>query len=205
MIRIIALQYLEPYYAATMQAISASDLPVTFADRNGTGNFSRAMNEAAKGIEEEYLWFITDIVFTRQTPFELLRSLTQYNLVAIHPEHNSDHHTHRPNGNVGVELVPYIEFTAPLVRRDWWERIRGLDENHWYWYQDLIFSKAVRELGGMMGVDHANPISHIYRRDCVEHEITKARYKLRQERNVIEQQLLRERYGPNWRKILWCK
>ena len=81
----------------------------------------------------------------------------------------------------------------------------GLDVNHWYWYQDLIWSKKTREAGGVMGVDHTTSVHHVYRRNSIQYPITRKRYATRRKRDVIERKLLRERYGKNWRDILWAR
>lgn len=206
-VHIIALEYHEPYYAETRQCIRATELPVQYACRQGIGNFSAAMNEAFRRLrpaDDDLVWFITDITFDPKTPHRLAERFKETpELWALHPEHPSDHRSHQPNGTKEVQFVPYIEFTAPMVRASTYMALGGLDENHHYWYQDLIFSKGIRDLGGLMGVDHGNPIQHIYRRDKVEHEVTRQRYALRKQRDQQEISFLQARYGPNWRQVLW--
>ena len=204
-IGIVALQYQEPYYNNTINCLRECGLPVYWADRQGIGNFSAAMNKAFENVTQDLCWFITDIEFDPATPFKLSNSLIDHNLAAIHPEHESDHLHHRPDGSGLVKEVPYIEFTAPMVRSDWYREVGGLDEDHWYWYQDLIFSKAVRDRGGKMAVDHGAPIRHIYRRNDIQYEVTKQRYKLRQERDIIEKGILVKKFGPDWKKVLWTQ
>lgn len=203
-IRIIALKYEEPYYSDTLECIWATGIPVTYADRQGVGNFSKAMNEAAlQNHPEEYLWFLTDVTFDPKTPFGLMESAIKHNLSAVHPAHPSDHASHIPDGSGEVKLVPYVEWTAPLVRNETFKALGGLDEDHHYWYQDLIYSKLLRDAGLRMGVDHGNPVGHTYRRNQIEHEITKQRYNMRIKRDSIERGILRKKFGPNWRRILW--
>lgn len=203
-IRIIALRYEEPYYADTLECIWGSGLPVTYADRQGVGNFSKAMNEAAmQPHQEEFLWFLTDVTFDPKTPLRLAENMGKHNLWALHPAHQSDHQSHIPDGSGEVKYVPYIEWTAPMVRTSLFHELGGLDENHHYWYQDLLFSKQLRDRGLYMGVDHGNPVGHIYRRNELVHEITKQRYDLRLKRDIIERELLRKRFGPRWRSVLW--
>lgn len=216
MITIVALQYHEPYYEATRQCIAATQLPVVWVDRQGWGNFSKAMNEGVRQATTRYIWFTTDITFEPDTPYRLLEALQSFSLAAVHPHHNSDHISHRRPPEGGgvvytpdngpsqlVRPVPFIEWTAPLVNAEWMHQF-PLDENHWYWYMDLLWSHAVRAHGGRLGVDLLTGVDHVYRRNKVEHQITRKRYRHRQVRDRIEKRLLEERFGPDWRKILWC-
>lgn len=201
---IVALRYEEPYYARTEACIEATGLPVYWADRQGWGNFSAAMNEAARRVQEPFIWFITDIEFEPHVPDELLARIVSNDLVALHPAHNSDHIHHIPDGSGSVKEVPFIEFTAPMVRTDVFREVGGLDEDYHYWIMDLLFSKELRERGYRMGVDHGNPIQHVYRRDNIQYPITKKRYEIRKKRALIEEHQLARRFGPKWREILWC-
>lgn len=214
MITIVALKYEEPYYAETVKCLEATKLPVVWADRRGWGNFSKAMNDAMWQVKTPYVWFTTDITFDPETPYKLLESLQQCGLAAIHPHHASDHLSHRLGGQTNVypfgaetgalvRPVPFIEWTAPLVEMEWMTRF-PLEEDYWYWYMDLLWSKAVREAGGRLGVDLQHGVNHVYRRNKVEHQITRKRYRHRQVRNRIEQKLLARRFGPDWRKTLWA-
>lgn len=202
---LVALVYEEPDYEVTRKAIAATGLPVYWADRQGWGNFSEAMNRAFRQVVEDVVWFVTDVDFEPETPHRLLASLTNNNLVALHPEHASDHVTHTANGNQGIELVPFIEWTAPMVRSAWYRDLGGLDEDHWYRYMDLIFSKRVRDCGGLLGVDHDNRVRHVYRkyRELHEqHEITVRRYTHRDARDGMEREMLCAKFGPNWPMVL---
>lgn len=203
---IVALVYQEPYYAQTRDCIAATGLPVYWADRKGVGNFSAAMNEAFARTTEDLIWFTTDIVFEPETPLRLRERLLENELVIIQPAYLSDHQHLRPDGSGLVKRVPYLEWTAPLVRAEWFREIGGLDEDFHYWMQDLIFSKEVRERGGAMGVDHGCVINHVYHReDKVKHPVTKQRYSLRNRRVPIERNLLARKFGPNWKDLLWWK
>lgn len=208
MLHIVALRYLEPYYADTVRCLEACGLPVTYVDRpGGVGNMSDAFNRGFNTLPDDvkHVWFTSDITFEPWVPRALSDALeSDCRLSGIHPAHPSDHLSHRPDGTSAVRLVPYIEFTAAMVRADVYRGLGGLDSNYWYWYQDLLFSKAVRDSGGRLAVHHGAQVGHVYRRGCVTSPITRQRYSLRKQRDYVERPKLAKRFGPDWRDILWC-
>jgi GT2 family glycosyltransferase len=208
-LHIVALLYSEPYYRQTVECLNACGFPVTFTERHkGSGSLSYAMNRGFEKVEPkaEFVWFTTDITFEPETPKKLLAAFSSNpDLSAIHPAHPSDHVSHRPDGSDSVRLVPYLEFTAPMWRAADFRECGLLDENHWYWYQDLLISREARLRGKAMAVHHGTTVGHVYRRsDAHLHPVTRARYELRKYRDKVEQRLLQARFGPNWREVLWA-
>jgi len=206
-LHIVALRYAEPYYADTEACLLRTSAPITWVERSGgVGSLSAAFNSGFRRLppEADLVWFTTDVTFDADLPDKLAAALgADPGLWAIHPAHMSDHLSHRPDDSGEVRDVPYIEFTAPMVRVSAFRAAGGLDENHWYWYQDLLFSKEVREQGGRMAVHHGAVLGHVYRRNCVTHPVTQRRYQMRNQRDSIERALLERRFGRDWRKHLW--
>ncbi len=211
-VHVVALLYLEPYYSRTVECLSACGLPVTYVERHrGTGSLTAALNRGFANLNPppgSFVWFTTDVEFDPEVPEKLARALQEDpGLAAIHPAHPSDHQSHRPDGSGVVKLVPYVEFTAPMWRADAFRDCGLLDEDHWYWYQDLVISKTARDMGYRLAVHHGAEVSHAYRGRQGEeiHPITKLRYDLRRYRDPVEQRLLERKYGPDWRAVLWAQ
>lgn len=208
-VQVVALLYREPYYADTVDCLARCDYPVTYVERNkGAGNMSLAFNrgfELARSAGADLVWFTTDVTFDPRVPRRLAAALLgSPALAAVHPAHPSDHAHHRPDGSGELKAVPYVEFTAPMWRADAFEACGRLDEDHWFWYQDLLISREARSRGYDLAVHHGAEVGHVYRRtDAEPHPVTKMRYDLRRYRDPVEQRLLEKRFGANWREQLW--
>jgi hypothetical protein len=207
---VIALKYLEPYWELTQSDIINSGLSVIYVDREGVGSMSKAFNTCIPQLIEKYgdklpkyLFFVTNIGFNVNTVNRLVESMDKSGFGAIHPSHESDHASHINNGTTEIVETKYIEWTAPIVKTELFLK-KKLDENHRYWYFDLIWSYEVKEMGYKIGVDHGTSVNHTYLlKEDKKHIITKLRSELRWHWNPIEEKMLISKYGLNWKKLLW--
>jgi hypothetical protein len=165
---VIALKYLEPYWELTQSDIINSGLSVIYVDREGVGSMSKAFNTCIPQLIEKYgdklpkyLFFVTNIGFNVNTVNRLVESMDKSGFGAIHPSHESDHASHINNGTTEIVETKYIEWTAPIVKTELFLK-KKLDENHRYWYFDLIWSYEVKEMGYKIGVDHGTSVNHTY-------------------------------------------
>lgn len=202
---IIALKYLEPEYKQTVECLEKSGFPVFYADRDGVGNMSRAFNDCfLKNIDGKFenVWFVTNILFDHQVTHKLLTAL-QSGYDAVHPAHESDHKHLWSDGSQIPRHINFIEFTAPMFKSEVFKKFM-LDENTWYYYMDLIISYQLRQNNYKMAVHNGASISHKYlRNNTKKHPITLLREKLRNLVDKEQQQYLIQKYGANWRQIIW--
>lgn len=206
---IIALKYLEPYWESTQKNIIDSQLPVIYVDREGVGSMTKAFNSAIPELNKkfgdnipDYLFFVTNNNFTKETINRLVESMDKTSFAAIHPSHDSDHPSHKNNGTNEILETKYIEWTAPIVRTDLFLKY-PLNENYHYWFFDLVWSFEIKKNGYKIGVDHGAFVDHKYLVKDLSNPISKKRKELRDARNIIEHQILLNEYGPNWRSILF--
>lgn len=210
-ISVIALKYYEKDYPSVLRNLEKLGSKIYTADRDGVGSISKAFNTAVKLNLEEirktpYLWFVTNIGCHKTAAVDLANALETTNGAAIHPQFKSDHphisgkdRTRKPE----VQEIPFIEFTAPMIRTDVFLQY-FLDEDFWFYYMDLVFSKQLRDAGLKMYVHYGVKIEHVYLRNSGQkEEISKLREKVRQYRDPIEVRLLREKFGEDWRKQLF--
>lgn len=208
---IIALKYLEPEYEQTVKCIEETGLPVIWADRDGVGNYSRAFNEAfKKGAEEyDYAWMISNITFDKEVPERLGRVLDENpTIAAVHPSMAGSDHQHQwPDKNKSVEAVPFIEWTAPMVRVSVFEQL-PLNNKLEYYYMDLSWSYEVQKIGYSVAVDYKSLICHTYLRNKKgpPNPISEIRKTLRRFWIPEGQKEMIRLYGPNWQQIMnWKK
>lgn len=220
---IIALQYEEPEYAETRKCIEATGLPVIWANRDGVGNYSRAFNEAFKnGIvwmpesvdpfkkasDFKYAWMISNITFDPQVPFELAddMDIELLNLAAIHPAmHGSDHRHQWPDADGITKIVPFIEWTAPMVRTSAFTTT-PLNQELAYYYMDLDWCYRVKEKKlGNVAVCHSARVGHAYLRTNKTHRISQIRSALRDYWTPRSQWEMARLYGGDWKKGNWVE
>lgn len=215
---ILAIQYLETYWiheiAPLIQAELAPLHPVVYVPRYpaGTGSLSEAINRGiclAKELHNpEYVWILTNVMFYYDTLPKLVQTLDAHReAVAVHPYFNSDH-LHRypqPIGNNELVSVPFIEFTAPLVRTQLLFENK-LDEQMPYMGMDLDWGYRMRKAGHRILLHHSAKIDHTYIRNVKpeeKEEITRKRHKARRLTNKQTHNRLNELYGPTWKEKLW--
>jgi GT2 family glycosyltransferase len=205
---VISVVYRELEYADTLACIDCvpKEYPVFFVDRRGVGSLSKALNAGFKqwANGSEYIWFVTNILF----PPECLRKLIEQmdsnpQMAAITPSFASDHVFCRPiDGCTETREVPFIEFTAPIVRASVFRDFL-LDEDMPYWGHDLDWGHRVRQAGWTVGVYHGEQLGHTYIRNTQNNQrITARRYELRRKTNYSTRQALINKYGGNWKAVL---
>lgn len=212
---IVALKYKEKAWEANtlpcLLAAQDAGYTVIYADRDGVGNMAKAFNDAVKsfikhnkGPRPTAYWFVTNITFTLDDLAKLEEAYVNCGeYAAIHPEFDSDHGHIRPDGSTELKRIPFIEFTAPLVDAIEYESI-WLDEDHHYYYFDLIFSKRLKDKGLAMACHHGVKIGHVYLRNNEQKEaVSLVREQMRNKRESVEIPLLRVKFGPKWREIIW--
>ncbi len=225
---IVALIYEESYWDKTVKSIESSGLPVVYVDRQGVGSMSHAFNSAIselmklkeKGDTFDYIWFVTNIEFDLECIAALVGALdSDQKLVGVHPAHNSDHANHRL-GQVwsknkegiwevtkcgddfkGIVEVPFIEWTAPMVRMNYFVNAPLL-EYYSYAFFDLLWSYYARN-DNKVAVVHSARIKHAYLVQNRQKEvISNIRFQLRAYRNKIELAKIKECFGSNWAHTL---
>ena len=198
---IISVIYKEPEWKETEKLIDAiPDVPAFFVDRDGTGSLARAINAGFDkwGKDFKFVWFITNIVFKPDCLKNLLAEI-QNGWAALTPAFKSDHKLCRPGDE--VREVPFVEFTAPIVRSDVFINF-PLDEKMPYWGHDLDWGYRVRQSGYKLGCLSTETIDHIYIRNAKDHPVTKARWNLRKRFNMSTGIALRNKYGKDYKKVL---
>lgn len=203
---IIALEYLEPEYQATLDCLKKVKLkyPVFTADRKGYLGIPKAFNDAFKKIQGyDYVWFITNITFAPDAVEKLEASIGDY--AAICPVYDSDHPHLRPKQHGGIEEIPFVEFTCPFVRADVFKN-QLLDENLPYYYHDLVWSFHVKQKGNRLAVNNDIEVGHVYLRNSRSmHPISIKRKKLRQQTTPGCQRYMKTKYGKDWTRLMQWK
>lgn len=189
---ILAVEYLEPYYAETKKCIAATGLPVTYVKRNpeGIGSLAEAINRGMKQMTSDYVWIVTNVTFKPDTAHKLLKHIGDADV--IHPSFNSDHLFMR-EGN-GQRQVPFVEFTAAMVKRSSW---MGLDETMPYWGHDIDY--GLRCTGKIL-VDYETRVDHVYIRNSKPHPITQRRLRLRRLEDAKTKARLLMKHGKDWKQ-----
>lgn len=202
-VAIVSVIYQEPYWIDTKKCIQALNLPTVFVDRKGVGSLAEAYN---RGFQEaqihnpDLVWFVSNVTFKPDTLQKLVDSLGDY--CAIHARFDSDHR-HMKSG-FGVIEVPFLEFTAPLVRNEVYKNL-PLDENLPYWGHDLVWGYEAQKLGYKMAVNYDIELGHTYIRNSKPHPITRERQRLRRLSDKATSEYLRNKYGNEWRVKLFPK
>lgn len=205
---IVAVVYYEPEWVETEKQILACGVPVHFQDRKGVGSLAKAYNDGFRALMKrgdfEYVWFISNIHFDPNILPKLVESLDTTGYDCIHPTFESDHEFCRPDGSGEIKLVPFVEFTSPLVRTETFKKF-PLDEHMPYWGHDFSWGMEVRKAGGNVSVHHGIQVDHIYIRFNVKqngYNVTKHRHALRKSTNQSTKRRLRQLYGPGWSKLV---
>ena len=187
---------------------------ILFADRDGVGNMSRAFNFhfqyadlACLGdgviLSETYkfTWFLTNVEFPPEMPLSLL-SCFDKETAAVHPAFDSEH-PHIKTAFGVVPDVPFIEWTAPMVRTSLFEQFGGLDEQMPYWGMDLSFSKKCRDAGYMLKIDGRYRLKHNYLRTNAPEKISLIRRELRSLYDRSTEERLIQVHGENYLAEIW--
>lgn len=212
---IVALEYLEDDWQQTKACIEATGLPVVYVSRDGVGNMARAFNNIAIPknviytetrcgvfVNDVYLWFVTNIVFDKDLPNKLAKAMDETGFAAIHPAMKTSDHIHQwPDGSGEVKEVPFVEWTAPMVRADVFLN-NPLDEMLQYFYFDLDWSYRVKQQGYKVGVHHGAEINHTYLRNKKPHPISEIRKQLRNYWTPISQAHMESKYGKGWEQLM---
>lgn len=203
---IISVIYEEPEWEETEKCIGKCDVPTFFVNRHGVGSLAKALNSGFRqwGQGFEFIWFITNVTFTDTCLARLLAVMEESGYAGMTPCFESDHLFCRPKPEMGNQFapVPFVEFTAPMVRADVFKKF-FLDENMPYWGHDLDWGHRVRQAGHQVGVFYGEELGHVYiRNNHGGHHITEKRARRRQATNGSTRRALVEKYGPEWRKTL---
>jgi len=201
----ISIIYQEPYWTETERCLDRCGIPLFFVDRHGVGSLAKAINSGFDrwGQGFEYIWFVTNVTFSRTCLKNLVEQMDLTGFAAITPAFNSDHSFCQPiEGCEETREVPYIEFTAPIVRSSIFNDMR-LDEDMPYWGHDLDWGFRAREIGCKLGVFHGETLGHTYIRHTAKiHHTTAKRARLRKITNAPTRDALIHKYGTGWRKVL---
>jgi hypothetical protein len=164
---------------------------------------SRAYNTIiTKNKEADYYWFVSNVTFKPQMPYELAMACERLGWAGIHPAMpSSDHRFQWPNGHEPKE-TPFIEWTAPMVNAEVFNS-NPLDEMLPYYYMDLDWCHRVKPR--KVGVLHSQVIGHTYLRNKKEHPIGQLRKQLRNYWTPISQRHMLQKWGKNWQQDLWPK
>lgn len=200
---ILSVIYYEPEWLETCKCLSAVNHPTFFVDRNGTGSLAGAINNGFKrhclGLFD-YVWIITNVIFRPDTLDKLLTEMhNNPSYCAITPVFESDHpHTRPVSGNLDTVSVPFMEFTAPLVRGPVFAA-NMLDESMPYSGHDLDWGYRMRQKGYKLGAARSAKVDHVYiRHSASKHPATVARLRLRNVQEDLTKQTLARKYGPDW-------
>lgn len=173
-----------------------------YADRDGVGSMSKAFNRAFYDISprrEKYIWFVTNVTFPPEMPAALLDVMEKHpKCAAVHPVFDSDHpHIKTPPPGP----VPFIEWTAPMIRIEALDDVGLLDEALPYVHFDLDWSYRAREAGWELRVDGTHRLQHTYLWKDAPEQISRMRRELRTLRHPASVARMIEKYGPNWKNI----
>lgn len=214
---IILMKYDEPEWRDTFDCVHKTGCPIIIADRAGVGSMAAAYNKAlvwnlSTILQYKYVWFVSNVTF----PEGLLSELTSFMELdpqhsVIHPAFGSDHnHLCPPAGPDPFSRyieVPFIEFTAPLMRTDLFgDGQLFLDEDMPFTGHDLDWSYRAKELGKKLFVDRGVTLGHTYiRRNKNGHLVTDIRKKIRKSWEPHTVAALERKYGTDWRTVLGYK
>jgi len=204
---VVSIVYLELEWADTERCFDSGcpPYPVFYVDRKGVGSLASAINSGfrqwANGAE--YIWFVTNVLFSPDCLCNLIDEMDRTGYAAITPCFMSDHQFCRPvEGCTETRAVPFIEFTAPIVRASVFKDYM-LDEEMPYWGHDLDWGYRVRAAGHKIGVYHGEQVGHSYIRNTKNNNrITERRYELRRKTNASTRHALVNKYGSDWKQVL---
>jgi GT2 family glycosyltransferase len=208
---IVAALYEEPEYEQTIKCLNSIRCLKAMVPREpaGVGSLANTYNRGFdtvhvyNGTVADYVWFVSNPTFAPGTFEALVKAMDDNpDMAAIHPAFNSDHAHLRPDGSSVVKEVPFVEFTAPMVRADVFAKLL-LDEEMPYWGHDLAWSHEAKKLGYKLGVHHGVQIQHTYiRHNKTLHPVTQRRHELRKRTNATTNGRLVALYGTDWERIL---
>lgn len=203
---VLAVVYHEPDYIETVQCLAKLSEPVYLVDRGGTGSLAKAINEGVAKVPDffQFVWIVTNIRFGPSGPSQLARAMdANPKFVAITPAFQSHHgHTRKQPGD-SVTTAPFIEFTCPMIDRDWFLSHGGLNERMPYVGHDLDFGHRARQANRLVGVDHSTTIAHTYLNKLSRgNPITEKRRKLRSQAVAGTRKELVRLYGENYKQVL---
>lgn len=199
---ILAVVYQEPEWQLTKACIEKTGLPVHWVDRNpaGYGSLAESINRAfleSKAVEYEYAWIVTNITFDPMVPKILANGMRTHGLACVHPAFDSDHWHERPDHSNEVKEVPFVEFTAAMVRTDVFAEF-PLDQQMMYWGHDPDHGTRLWLAGHKVGVDHSVTIGHTYIRNSRSvHPATRKRKQARAEQDEPTKAALQNKWGNN--------
>jgi GT2 family glycosyltransferase len=205
-VAILAIKYAEPeWQQQTLPCLLRETVPVTIIDRNGTGSLAEAINRGVKAIDfdVDFIWVVTNITWKPGTLENLLEIIEVGHCAAVHPAFDSDHsHLKKKNTDTFGYNIPFVEFTAPLVRSMLLQNYT-LDEDMPYWGHDLDWGHRIRNAGWDLSVDYTANIGHTYiRNNKFNHPVTLTRQKLRKNTDASTRAALVAKYGDDWAKLL---
>ena len=208
----IQLEYLETGWSArTYDCIRADGLEVVaVARREGVGSMSAAFNRAAREVlarrksnlkgGPDFIWFLTNVTFRPGTAKALVDAFDGQT-AAVHPQFASDHgHIANPRG---VQDVPFVEWTAPMLRVSALEQIGMLDEAMPYVGMDLDWSYRAKQAGWKLRATNRAQVAHKYLRHNAPEEISRIRERLRALYAHPTDARMVEKYGTYWKEMLW--
>jgi len=209
---VISVIYKELEWADTERCLEKlpKRYPIHFVDRRGVGSLAKALNSGfnAWANGAEYVWFVTNVLFSKQCLDKLVQQMEQTGYAAISPAFQSDHRFCRPiEGCIETREAPFLEFTAPIVRAEVFKQF-PLDENMPYWGHDLDWGYRVRKAGHKLGVYYGEQLGHVYIRYASTQNndrITARRYELRRKTNQMTRIALIAKYGAAWKRELMQK
>ena len=189
---------------------------IVYANRDGVGNMSRAFNSAVGKsfslfqdkiddlnfiLGKKFIWFLTNVEFPPEMPLSLLSAFDSETAI-VHPAFDSEH-PHLTQAFGVVPDVPFIEWTAPMVRTSVFQELGGLDERLPYWGMDLHFSHQCRERGYCLKVDGRYRLKHNYLRVHSPEKISQIRKELRYLYDKPTEERLIEIYGEDYLSVIW--
>lgn len=206
----IQLRYNESGWSAeTYSCIESDEIPIVIeASREGVGSISLAFNRAMKWMYDniatsdlpEFVWMVTNVTFKPGTAKALMSAFDK-STAAVHPKFKSDHpHIRNPKG---VQDVPFVEWTAPMIRLSAWEQVGQLDEQMPYWGMDLDWSYRAKQKGYKLRTTDAAIVNHAYLRNHAPERISEIRRELRRLYDTQTEQALIKKYGQNYRTKVW--
>lgn len=208
--RITAIVLVYQEGSETLECLkSAGFSKIIYADRGGIGPIAKPFNDAFANLPDdaEYVWFLTNVGFDPEMPAALVADLDRSpRIAAIHPAFDSDH-GHISSSSRTTRDIPFVEWTAPMVRASAFRKIGPLDEQMPYWGHDLDWSYRAKQMGYTLQVNGAYRLRHEYLRHVSQkknmHSVTYARAQERAKYDASTMNRLSEKYGKKWRDVLW--
>ena len=215
----VVLGYYEPgYLKRTTDSLNVCqiDYVVQMRDDNGIGSmaasFNRAMERFAVGQGLDYVWMLTNVGFSNDMLMHLIGVLNSHpRCAAVHPVFESDH-PHLNSRRLGDKdcpahgsMIPFVEWTAPMIRMEAWSEIGQLDYEMPYWGFDLDWSHRALQLDWNLRVSTKSTLEHKYLRDRdkKDHSITLNRRRKRTEFDRSTDARLQKKWGKKWLCDLW--